>query len=153
MQCNSEMDWNFRRTVRQHTHLVNDMHVILEGAYTITHLFPGQPTIHALWIHTTTPTNSNVLKYESFRPCDRPATYLCIFELLLDVLYDGLTVETNERPRYELRMYGMRSYHLPCDLQQTSNLCRRQVANPRIKKTLWLNLAIQYRKSSTINLI
>ena len=60
--------------------------------------------------------------------------YLCVFELLFDILDDGLTVEADERTGDQLGVHRVGAHNLPRDLQQGSDLCRCQLTNPVIEK-------------------
>ena len=59
--------------------------------------------------------------------------YLCVLELLFNILDDSLTVEADECARYEFRVDGVCSYNLTCDLQQTPNFCCCEVTNPKVQ--------------------
>ena len=59
--------------------------------------------------------------------------YLCVLELLFNILDDSLTVETDECARDEFGVDGVGSYNLTCDLQQTPNFCRCEVTNPKVQ--------------------
>ena len=62
--------------------------------------------------------------------------YLCVFELLFDILDDGLTVEADERAGNQLRVHRVGAHNLPRDLQQSSDLRRCQFTNP-VKEKDW----------------
>ncbi len=55
--------------------------------------------------------------------------YLRVFELLLHIFDDRLTVQTDEGPRDEFWVNGMSAHNLSSDLQQCSDFGRCQLSN------------------------